>query len=290
MYKVENAVIMAAGASSRFAPLSYEKPKALIEVKGEILIERQIRQLRAAGVPEIYVVVGYKAEQFLYLEETFGVHILINPDYRRRNNHSSIYAARKVLGNTYICSADNYFPENPFEREVEESYYAAVYAHGKTGEWCMQTDENGFITHVEVGGENSWYMLGHSFWSWEFSRRFAEILEEAYPKPETTGKFWEDLFIENLPRLPMKMRKYPGDFIFEFDSIEELRGFDDSYWADTRSAILKAIAAELGGEEREILQIEAYKGGDTTAAGIRFRFRGGRYEYAYTDKRVRFLP
>ena len=39
-YKVDNAIIMAAGTASRFAPLSYEKPKALIEVKGEILIER----------------------------------------------------------------------------------------------------------------------------------------------------------------------------------------------------------------------------------------------------------
>lgn len=46
MIKVKNAVIMAAGTSSRFAPLSYEKPKALIRVKGEVLIERQIMQLR----------------------------------------------------------------------------------------------------------------------------------------------------------------------------------------------------------------------------------------------------
>ena len=40
MYKVDNAIIMAAGVSSRFAPLSFETPKALTEVKGEILIER----------------------------------------------------------------------------------------------------------------------------------------------------------------------------------------------------------------------------------------------------------
>lgn len=32
-YKVKNAVIMAAGMSSRFAPLSYEKPKGLLNVK-----------------------------------------------------------------------------------------------------------------------------------------------------------------------------------------------------------------------------------------------------------------
>ena len=50
MIKVDNAVILAAGASSRFAPLSYERHKALIEVKGEVLIERQIRQLREGGV------------------------------------------------------------------------------------------------------------------------------------------------------------------------------------------------------------------------------------------------
>ena len=51
-YQTDNAVIMAAGISSRFAPLSYEKPKALMEVKGEILIERQIRQLLEAGIQE----------------------------------------------------------------------------------------------------------------------------------------------------------------------------------------------------------------------------------------------
>ena len=37
-YRVNNAIIMAAGTSNRFAPLSYEMPKALIEVNGEILI------------------------------------------------------------------------------------------------------------------------------------------------------------------------------------------------------------------------------------------------------------
>ena len=68
MYIVDNAVILAAGTASRFAPLSYEQPKALISVKGEILLERQIRQLQEAGIPEIYIVVGYQAEKFDYLK------------------------------------------------------------------------------------------------------------------------------------------------------------------------------------------------------------------------------
>ena len=151
MYQVDNAVIMAAGTASRFAPLSYEKPKALITVKGEVLIERQIRQLQEAGVPEIYIVTGYKAEMFSYLKEKYGVHIVHNPDYLTRNNNASIYAVKDILRNSYICSADNYFSRNPFEKEVSDCYYAAVYADGPTKEWCMQTDDDGIIRQVQIG-------------------------------------------------------------------------------------------------------------------------------------------
>ena len=52
-YKVENAIIMAAGMSTRFAPISYEYPKALLNVKGEVLIERQICQLKEVGIDDI---------------------------------------------------------------------------------------------------------------------------------------------------------------------------------------------------------------------------------------------
>ena len=64
-----NAIIMAAGTASRFVPLSAERPKGLLEVKGEILIERQIRQLQEAGISDITIVVGYKAEMFRHLRQ-----------------------------------------------------------------------------------------------------------------------------------------------------------------------------------------------------------------------------
>lgn len=198
MYKVDNAIIMAAGVSSRFAPLSYETPKALTNVRGEILIERQIRQLHEAGIRDIYIIVGYKAEQFEYLQSKMGVCLIKNEAYMERNNHSSIYAAKDVIRNTYICSADNYFRINPFESQVNDSYYAALYSDGETNEWCMQTDENGYIADVRVGGSNAWYMLGHAFWCEKFSKRFLDFLEEEYDLPQTKGLFWENIFINHL--------------------------------------------------------------------------------------------
>ena len=113
-YRVQNAVIMAAGLSSRFAPISYEKPKGLLTVRGEVLIERQIRQLREAGINEIYLVLGYKKEGFFYLEDEFGVHIRINDEYLRRNNNSTIRCVEDILSNTYICSSDDEFTSSPF--------------------------------------------------------------------------------------------------------------------------------------------------------------------------------
>ena len=102
-YKVDNAIIMAAGTASRFAPLSFEKPKALIEVRGEVLIERQIKQLFATGINEIVIIVGYKKEQFDYLIDKYGVKLVENKDYLTRNNNASIYYAKQYLKNTYVC-------------------------------------------------------------------------------------------------------------------------------------------------------------------------------------------
>ncbi len=279
-YAVDNAIIMCAGTSSRFAPLSYEKPKALTVLKGEVLLERQIRQLQEAGVPEIILVLGYKKEQFAYLKEKYGVTLVENTEYLTRNNNSSIWAARGYLKNSYVCSADNYFTANPFEREVDCSYYAAVYADGPTGEWCLTEDADGYIDSVTIGGSNAWYMLGHTFWSREFSRKFLEILTRIYDLPETADLLWEGIYMRHLDQLKMKIRRYGADAIYEFDSLDELRQFDESYVTDTRSAILKEIAARLSVAEADLTDIRAVKDG-VTAAGFTFLARGKPYRYLY---------
>ena len=277
MCKVDNAVIMAAGVSSRFAPLSWETPKPLLRVKGEILIERQIRQLKDAGIPKIYVVVGYMADSFSYLEDAFGVTLLYYPEYAHRNNNGSIYTARHVLRNSYVCSGDNYFSANPFTREVMDSYYAAVYADGETKEWCMTEGADGYIGAVSIGGKYAWYMLGHTFWSEEFSVIFLQILEREYFALETRNKLWEHIFVEHLADLKMRIKKYLPHEIWEFDTLEELRAFDESYVEDTRSTVLKQIAQELGTKESELHDIRV-DGGDGTAEFL-FRCNGLLYRY-----------
>lgn len=265
-----NAIILAAGTSSRFVPLSLECPKGLLEVRGEILIERQIRQLKEAGIDDISVVVGYKAEMFEYLKDEFGVELVHNEDYSLYNNTSSMIRVLDRLGDTFICSSDNYFPTNVFQGNPTQSRYSALYASGPTLEYCIQTDDEGIIKNVTVGGRDSWYMVGHVYFSKDFSESFKNLLLKEYEKYEVRKGYWEDVYIKNIDALPpMRINRYGVDEIMEFDTIDELREFDLSYIDNTRSETIKDIAGRLGCREGDLTGFRKLQ---ANGEGIRFSF------------------
>lgn len=280
---IRNAIILAAGTASRFVPLSAEIPKGLLEVKGEILIERQIRQLQEAGIMDITIVVGYKADMFKYLNEKFGVDIVINEDYFRYNNTSSIIRVLDKLGNTYICSSDNYFPKNVFKEEPSQSYYSALYAEGETDEYCLTLDSRDNITKVTVGGRDAWYMMGHVYFSDNFSQAYKQIMTAEYEKEETKRGYWEDVYIHHINKLPfMRIHRYKRHDIEEFDTIDELRLFDKSYINNTRSSVLRAIAERLDCGE-DMLHTFRNLGGKE----LSFSFEMSTEKYIYENQTIR---
>lgn len=252
-----NAIIMAAGTSSRFVPLCWERPKGLLEVKGEILIERQIKQLKEAGIDDITVVTGYMADNFEYLKDKFGVSLVYNPDYSRYNNTSTLMCVLDELGDTWLCSSDNYFTENVFMDYPTQSQYSAEWSEGDTGEYCLIADKDDNITNVTIGGAHAWFMIGHVFFDKQFSDAFKKILEEEYQFDETRQGYWEDVYIKHIKELPpMKIRKYQPGIINEFDSLEELRDFDGSYIDDAKSNVFKKISEELHCKQGAITSIK----------------------------------
>ena len=277
-YKVDNAVILAAGMSSRFAPISYERPKGTLRVRGEILIERQIRQLQEVGITDITVVVGYKKEYFFNLVEKFGVTIVVNPEYMTRNNNGSLWLVLDRLANTYICSSDDYFTTNPFESHVYKAYYSAEYVEGPTNEWCITTGGGGRITGAKVGGADAWTMLGHVYFDRAFSSRFREILRSVYHLPETSGKLWESIYLDHVKELDMVIRKYPAGVIYEFDSVDELRSFDPKFMENVDSEVFDTISKVLNCPKDDITDFYPLKQGITN---LSCHFRVGEEEYVY---------
>ena len=56
------AIILAAGRGTRMGTLTDEKPKCLLEVKGETLLEKQLKTIYDSGIHQIGIVTGYKNE------------------------------------------------------------------------------------------------------------------------------------------------------------------------------------------------------------------------------------
>ncbi len=279
-YKVDNAIIMAAGMSTRFAPFSYERPKGVLKVKGEVLVERQIRQLQEAGIADITVVVGYLKEAFFYLEDKFGVKIRVNEHFATRNNNSTLALVAEKLGNTYICSSDNYFTENVFEPYVYHAYYSAVYTAGDTDEYCLTTGAHDRILNVSIGGRDAYTMMGHAYFDRAFSQVFRSILEAECPKPENFSKLWEDLYSDHIKELDMYARVYEPGIIFEFDSLNDLQEFDRDFIDNVDSAIIDNICDVLECKRQEITNIVPIKQGLTNLS-FRFDCQGKSYVYRH---------
>lgn len=279
-YKVDNAVILAAGPATRFAPLSFEKPKAMFEVRGEVLIERMIRQLQEAGITDITVVTGYMKEAFFYLEDELGVKIAVNREYASRNNHSSLWAVKELLGNTYVLSSDQYYTENIFSLYNYCSYASATFSEGRTEEQILVLDNKDSIVGLENGGTDAYFFQGPAYLDREFSRRYLEILGSVYDRPETYGKLWETIFAEHIGELHMTMRAFELGVIHEFDYLTDLTAFDRDFFANVDSRILDNICRTLECEREDITEVVPVKAGLTNLSTL-FTAKGTKYIYRH---------
>lgn len=280
-----NAIILAAGKSSRFAPFTYEKPKGLFIVRGEVLIERQIEQLIEAGAQPIYIVVGYMKEKFFYLEEKYPgtVHLIVNNEFGKKGNLYSLYVARDHLHNTFICCADHYFVKNPFffstsEEEQNRSYRACTYLSGKFREFAVTYSDADVITGFEVGGHDSMAMIGQAYMNEGFSSRFRIFMEDEINDFGIASMFWEEFYALHRDRLTFYMKEYDSDEVLEFDSIEDLRKFDTDFLLNVDSEIVSNICETLNCDANSIKDIAVINAGLTN---VSFRFEVGDTSYVY---------
>jgi len=272
----KNAIILAAGFGSRFIPITYEIPKGLVKVFEKPMIERQIEQLLEVSITDITIIVGYLGTKFEYLKEKYGVKMLYSKEYYYKNNLSSIFMARHLLNNTYILSSDNYMTENLFNINKSKSWYAVVKSNGPTEEWCVTIDDNDKIKKVEIGGSNKWYFYGPVYFSKEFSNKIVPLIEKAYYQKDTNDYFWEDVLKNNIKQLEIYAKKKKDTVVYEFDTIEELRKFDEKYLYDSGNATLKTISNIFKVAESDIINIKPIKSSMTNNV---FKFEIKNIEY-----------
>lgn len=254
----KRAIILAAGFGMRMVPINTEMPKGLLEVNGEPLIERIIKQLHEVGIQEIYVVVGFMKEKYEYLMDEYSVELVVNPDYAAKNNLHSLRLVKEHLENAYIIPCDIWCDRNPFHRhELYSWYMVSDLVENESNVRVNRKME--LVTVPENAGGNA--MIGISYLTKEDADTVSARTEELCKKPQYDGSFWEEA-LYNKDRMIVAARVVHSTDVVEINTYEQLREIDsDSNQLKTDA--IRLICKALCAKPEEVTDITVLKKGMT---------------------------
>lgn len=224
----KDALIMAAGMGTRMLPLTRETAKPLVAVRGTTMIETVINALlKKANISKIFIVVGYKKEQFEFLTKKYPNIVLIeNKEYQQKNNISSVMATRDFVGGNdcFVCEADLFISDDCIFSGVSESCYFGKFVEGYSDDWVFETNDYK-ISRVKKGGESLYNMVGVSFWKKQDLRTLMTAIRETYKKSGHENLYWDEVVDANLGKIKLSIKPVRPEQIIEIDTVAELEEF-----------------------------------------------------------------
>ena len=268
----QNAVILAAGFGMRMIPINREVPKGLLEVKGEILIERIIRQLQEVGIYDIYIVVGFMKERYEYLMDKYQVKLIVNQEYAVKNNLYSVKCAASYLSNSYIIPCDIWCAKNPFDKHELYSWY--MVSDSNSAESTVRVNRKLELVTLDDNQEYGNVMIGICYLEGNQTENVKNSILRMCKEGRCRDAFWEEaLFEQSHPRLQAKLMHSTD--VIEINTYTQLRDIDDKSKHLTSEAVM-AIVDALQVPPNNINEIEMLKKGMTNRSFL-FKCGGKRY-------------
>lgn len=266
-----NAIILAAGFGMRMVPINTEVPKALLEVNGERLIERILKQLHEVGIKEIYVVIGFMKEQFEYLIDDYGVELIVNEEYSQKNNLHSVSLALDHLSNTYIIPCDIWCDRNPFHKnELYSWYMVSDLIDDESSVRVNRKMELVSAPHSVAGNA----MIGIAYLLEEQAAVVRQRIIEYSQNSDYNDAFWEEALYDKGKMIVQARVAHSADVV-EINTYEQLRDLDsDSNQLKTDA--IQVICKALQSKSEEVTDITVLKKGMTNRSFL-FSCKGKKY-------------
>lgn len=263
--KPENAIILAAGFGMRMLPINTEVPKGLLEIHGEILIERLINQLHEVGIFNIDIVVGFLKEKYEYLIDKYGVNLIYNSNYSVKNNIHSLKLVVDKISNTYILPCDIWTEYNPFSKQELYSWYSVLEVVDDDSNVRLNRQKELVLINEGIKGNT---MIGIAYLIKEQASILRCNIKKLCKEREYDNSFWEEALFYKEEKITVYGRVCPFDKVVEINTYEQLRDIDSNSSSLTDS-IISLIAKEMNSEIKEIKDIVVLKKGMTNRS---FRF------------------
>lgn len=269
--KPRQAIILAAGAGMRMVPINTEQPKGLLEINGEALIERIIRQLHESEIFDIKIVVGFMKERYEYLIDKFDVELIFNKYYAVKGNLFSLSVAKEYLNETYIIPCDIWCKDNPFHTNELYSWYMVSKEEDENSTVKVNRKRELKIIKDDIMGNR---MIGIAYVCGETSKILRNRIEEMIKSKSFNHSFWEAAAIQDnkMIFLPYEVS---NEAVYEINTLEELRNLDENS-DQLNSKAIETIVETLKCEAKDIYEIQALKKGMTNRS-FRFRHKDKRY-------------
>lgn len=267
----KNAIILAAGFGMRMVPINLSTPKALLEVNGEPLIERLIKQLHEVGVKDITIVVGFMKESFDYLIDEYGVELIVNPEYAAKNNLSSLALVADRISNTYIVPSDIWCDRNPFNSHEMYSWY--MVSDIVDNESDVRVNRKMELVKVgEHAGGNA--MVGITYLLEEDAKGIREKVVTLNGSGKHDEDFWEITLYKG-DKMVIPSRVVHASNVVEINTYEQLRELDGES-NHLKSDALDVIAKTFRVKHDDIVDITVLKKGMTNRSFL-FSVNGDKY-------------
>lgn len=267
----KNAIILAAGFGMRMVPINLSTPKALIEINGEPLIERTIKQLHEVGVKDITVVVGFMKESFDYLIDEYSIDLVVNVDYATKNNLSSLALVSDRISNTYIVPSDIWCDRNPFNAHEMYSWY--MVSDIVDNESDVRVNQKMELVKVgEHTGGNA--MVGITYLLEEDAETIRERIKRAAVSGKHDEDFWEIALYKG-DKMVVPARVVHSSNVVEINTYEQLRELDGES-NHLKSDALDVIKDVFRAKPEDIVDITVLKKGMTNRSFL-FSVHGDKY-------------
>mgnify|MGYP002326058385 FL=1 len=235
------AVILAAGMGRRLKELTSNATKCMVEVNGETMIEKSLRNLDNLGIlKKIIFVVGYEGDKLIEYINTLGIKTPIeyieNDIYYKTNNIYSLYLAKDRLleDDTLLLESDLVYEESVLRKIVDNPYPSLVLV-SKFESWmdgtCITLDENDNITsffgkkEFDFADTKEYYKTVNIY---KFSKEFSTVhyvpFLEAYCKALGHNEYYEQVLkvITFLDNPEIKACRLDGEKWYEIDDVQDL--------------------------------------------------------------------